>query len=96
MVNGVVNFVYWLGKPAVIKDKEIVIIKRFLDEHENVEVSLMEVKPGSKILVQRGILMGKKGTIKQVLNNRVQVAIESIGFMLTAYVEKSKITIIDK
>jgi transcription antitermination factor NusG len=96
MVNGVVNFVYWLGKPAVIKDKEIATIKRFLDEYENVEVSPIDVKPGSKVLVQRGILMGKKGTIRQVLHNRVEIAIESIGFMLTAYVEKSKITIIEK
>src|SRR5687767_5047441 len=34
MVNGVVNFVYWMGKPAIIKDKEIEIIKKFLNEYE--------------------------------------------------------------
>ena len=96
MVNGVVNFVYWLGKPALIKDKEIETIRRFLDEHQNVEVRPMEMKTGGKVLVQRGILMGKKGTIKQVLKNRVEVIIESIGFTLTAYIEKSKISILDK
>lgn len=95
-INGVVNFVYWLGKPAVIKDKEIETIKRFLDEHENVEVRPMDMKPGGKVIVQRGILMGKKGTIKQVLHNRVQVIIESIGFTLTAYIEKSKISVVEK
>jgi transcription antitermination factor NusG len=31
MTNGVVNFVYWNGKPAIIKEKEIQTIKRFLD-----------------------------------------------------------------
>lgn len=96
MVSGVVNFVYWLGKPALIKDKEIETIKRFLDEHENVEVNRMEMKPGGKVMVQQGILMGKKGTIRQVLHNRVEVLIESIGFVLTAYIEKSKISILDK
>ena len=34
---GVVNFVYWLGKPAVIKPTEIEAIKKFLEKHENVE-----------------------------------------------------------
>jgi transcription antitermination factor NusG len=96
MVSGVVNFVYWLGKPALIKDREIETIKRFLDEHQNVEVRPIEIKPGGKVLVQRGILMGKKGTIKKVLKNRVEVIIESIGFTLTAYIEKSKISIVDK
>jgi transcription antitermination factor NusG len=95
-INGVVNFVYWLGKPAIIKDKEIDTIKRFLDEYENVEVRPMDIKPGEKVVVQRGILMGKKGTIRKVLHNRVEVIIESIGFTLTAYVEKSKITVVEK
>jgi len=31
MTNGVVNFVYWNGKPALIKEKEIQTIKLFLD-----------------------------------------------------------------
>lgn len=95
-INGVVNFVYWLGKPAIIKDKEIDTIKRFLDEYENVEVRPMDIKPGEKVVVQRGILMGKKGTIRKVLHNRVEVIIESIGFTLTAYIEKSKITVVEK
>jgi transcription antitermination factor NusG len=34
MINGVVNFVYWLGKPAIIKGREIEIIRRFLNEYE--------------------------------------------------------------
>jgi transcription antitermination factor NusG len=95
-VNGVVNFVYWLGKPAIIKDKEIETIKRFLDEYENVEVRPMDIKPGEKVVVQRGILMGKKGIIRKVLHNRVEVIIESIGFTLTAHIEKSKITVVEK
>jgi transcription antitermination factor NusG len=34
MTSGVVNFVYWDGKPALIRDKEIQNIRRFLDEYE--------------------------------------------------------------
>ena len=36
-VPGVINFVHWLGKPAVVREEEILIIKRFLEEFENVE-----------------------------------------------------------
>src|SRR5262245_66596439 len=42
MTNGVINFIYWNGKPALIKDREINAIKRFLDEYENVEVKPMD------------------------------------------------------
>ena len=39
--KGVLNFVYWLGQPAVIRDEEIAIIRRFLGEYENIEVHHM-------------------------------------------------------
>jgi len=96
MTHGVVNFVYWLGKPAIIKEKEIETIKRFLNDHHDVEVWPIEVKEGKKVLVQSGILMGKEGTVKKVMHKKVEVIIESIGFALTAYIDKSKVVVIEK
>ena len=37
-IDGVVNFVYWLGKPARVQDDEIERIKRFLNDHTDVTV----------------------------------------------------------
>ena len=96
MVNGVVNFVYWMGKPAIVKDHEIQTIRRFMNEYDNVEVTQTHIEAGSKVVVQSGVLMGKSGTVKQVLHKKVEVFIESIGFTLTAYVEKSKIRLLEK
>jgi transcription antitermination factor NusG len=96
MTHGVVNFIYWLGKPAIIREKEIETIKRFLNDHHDVEVRSVDVKAGKKVIVQSGILMGKEGTVKKVLHKKVEVVIESIGFVLSAYIDKSKITVIEK
>jgi transcription antitermination factor NusG len=96
MTEGVVNFIYWLGKPAVIKEKEIETIKRFLNHHHDVEVWPIDIEAGKKVMVQSGILMGKEGTVKKVLHKKVEVVIESIGFILTAYIDKSKILLLDK
>src|SRR5215204_3540116 len=96
MVNGVVNFVYWMGKPAIVRDKEIQIIKRFMNEYDNVEATQTHIEAGNKVVVQGGVLMGKSGTVKQVLHKKVEVFIESIGFTLTAYVDKSKIRLLEK
>src|ERR1700749_3471411 len=38
MTNGVINFIYWNKKPAIVREKEIQTIRRFLNEYENVEV----------------------------------------------------------
>jgi transcription antitermination factor NusG len=91
MTNGVVNFVYWNGKPAIIKEKEIQTIKRFLDEHENVEAVKMEVKEGERVVVTSGPMMDKEGEVLEVKNKTVKVAIDSLGYILIAYIDKSKL-----
>ncbi len=43
-INGVVNVLYWLGKPAVVKEQEISMIKDFLCNHTNVKVEKTSIK----------------------------------------------------
>jgi len=94
MTNGVVNFVYWQGKPAVVKDKEIDIIKKFLNEYEHVIAQPVSLKSDMKIRIQQGIFMDNEATITKVLSNKVQVIIESIGYSLVAVIDKSNIAIV--
>jgi transcription antitermination factor NusG len=94
MTNGVVNFVYWQGKPAVVKEKEINIIKKFLNEYENVMAQPITLRSDMKIKIQQGMFMDNEATITKVLNNKVQVIIESIGYSLVAVIDKSNIAIV--
>lgn len=90
---GVVNFVYWLGKPAVVRDREMEEIKLFLGEHENVEVQRLDapIEPGAKLRVVSGLMMNYEGTALKVTNKAVEVLIESIGCKLVAYIDKNKL-----
>lgn len=92
MTNGVINFVYWDGKPAVIKEKEIITIKRFLDEHENVEVQSMNVELNQRVKVIGGPLMDREGSVIDIKRKMVKVAIDSIGYVLVAYIDRTKLT----
>lgn len=96
MTNGVVNFVYWLGKPAVIKVKEIETIKKFLNEYIQIEVTQASVQTDSKVRINGGAFMDKEGVVKKLVGKKVEVIIESIGYTLTAYVDRANITVIEK
>lgn len=96
MTDGVVNFVYWLGKPAQIKNSEIDTIKRFLKEYEIVEAIPLELKPDVKVRISGGVLMDREATVKKVRRNRVEVVIESLGYTLVANVDKSNVSMIRK
>ncbi len=91
MTNGVMNFVYWLGKPAIVKDKEIETIKLFLSDYEDVEVIPMTLEPGQEVNILSGVLMGEKARVEKVKKNYVIVTIKSLGYQLKARVPHPQI-----
>jgi len=92
MTNGAINFVYWDGKPAVIKEKEITAIKRFLDEYENVEARPNQLKVNQRVRITNGSLMDQEGKVLDVRHKTARVAIDSLGYILVAYIERTKLT----
>ena len=91
LVDGVYNFVYWNGRPAEVKEKEINDIRRFLNEYEDVEAHPMQLKPNTKVLIRSGVMMDTEATVQRVLNNKVEVVIESLGYRLVAYINKTNL-----
>ncbi|MBX9782852.1 MAG: UpxY family transcription antiterminator [Chitinophagaceae bacterium] len=91
LTDGVVNFVYWLGNPAKIKESEIETIKKFLNEYEEVTAIPVSIAAGERVRVKTGVLMDTEGEVIKVANNRVYVLLESLGYELTAKFEKSNL-----
>lgn len=92
MTNGAINFVYWNGKPAVIKEKEINAIRRFLDEYENVEARPVELKVNQRVRITTGTLMDTEGKVLDIRHKTAKVAIDSLGYILVAYIDRTKLT----
>ena len=93
-VQGVINFVCWLGKPAVIRDAEIEIIRQFLKDYKNVQIEKSSINMNDTVRIVRGPLLEQEGTVIQVMNNRVKVRLPSLGCVMSAEVEKSDIEIV--
>lgn len=89
LTDGVINFVYWLSKPAVIKDEEIETIRKFLKEHEDHSVEAIALKPGQRVKLHAGLLMDEEGEVIRVMHNQVLVKIDSLDYILTAKVAKT-------
>jgi transcription antitermination factor NusG len=77
---GVLNFVYYLGKPAIIRDSEINNIKKYLsDESLKIEIVSGDVfKQDSKVRVSHGVFQDAEGTVIRGGNKKVYVQIESL------------------
>jgi transcription antitermination factor NusG len=82
--SGIVSNVRWLGKPAVIQDKEISEIKSFLEEFPLSELANENFQTGSKVHIDSGALSGQSGVIRKTQGNKAFLLIASLGLELYA------------
>jgi len=95
LTNGVINFVYWNQKPAIVKEREIETIKRFLNDHENVGLRPLELAVNQLVTFTSGTFMDLKARVLDVRKKEVKVVIESLGCELIAVVDKNKLALLD-
>lgn len=92
--DGVLNFVYWLGKPAVVKTEEIRTIQKFLNEYKDIQLERVRVSPADTIQVISGPLLNREGTVVEVYQKKVKVILPSLGYAMVAELDKSSIEVV--
>jgi transcription antitermination factor NusG len=87
---GVVNYVKYLGKIAQIPEREIAVIRNFLEGTEKVEV--VDIVSGDEVEIYAGALKGKKGIVEHTDGATVTLFIEALGMHLHAKVKAQYLT----
>jgi len=90
-INGILRYVLHMKKPAVVRDREINDIRRFLAEYKTVNLQKIVVGVNDDIEILYGPFMDKTGQVTQVQDNYVKVAIRSLGYSLVATVKRTSI-----
>jgi transcription antitermination factor NusG len=85
-LDGVVNFVKYLGKPAAISQQEMTALKEFIESYKKVKV--INVMQGELVTIREGALKGYKGIVRQIHNNKVILELPTLGFTLEAEAEQ--------
>ena len=93
-VHGILNYVYWLGKPAIIRDEEIDVIRKFLNEFDDVQVEAKGLVVNTEVRVKQGVLMNYRGIVVEVLGNRAVVKIDTLDLQLSARFDKANLELI--
>ena len=82
--DGVIGFVTFQGKPAVIRDEEIDTVKQFLQDHDHIQVERIDVNVNDEVTIIHGPLMQQTGQVMEINNRMVKVMLPSLGFALVA------------
>jgi transcription antitermination factor NusG len=85
-VFGLVRYMFWLGKPAVVREKEVELMKKYLNG-EFQSVSLTNFTKGQLHKISEGIFAGKIGRVIEIQKNKIKLQLESLGMIVTLKLE---------
>lgn len=86
---GVVRRLFWLQKPAVIREEEMEEVKAFFNAHQDVE--LITLTQGEQVQITRGVLKGKKGIVLLSDKHQVTLTIPALGYGFKVTLHKSQV-----
>ncbi|AUS05856.1 UpxY family transcription antiterminator [Pseudotamlana carrageenivorans] len=81
-IPGVVRYLFWLGKPAIVKDSDIQVMKDWLSQ-KNIQAQVENIQPGDRIKIKTGLFEGEKALVHEVSTNRIQLLLLDLDMKIT-------------
>ena len=88
-IPGVVRYLYHCGKPAIVREKEIGLLKDWLNEysHESIETSGYQAK--DKVVLRTGALMDQTAEVVSFSGNYITMKLDSLGLQIKVDLRKN-------
>lgn len=81
-IPGVVRYLFWLGKPAEVREEEITLLKRNLNGNYD-KVLISKLTKGEKYDIPFGPFKGQEGRVLNISKNKLRFELPSLGFFIT-------------
>tara|TARA_Y100000991_G_scaffold195144_1_gene164247 strand:- start:356 stop:814 length:459 start_codon:yes stop_codon:yes gene_type:complete len=79
-INGVVRYMFWLGKRAIVRQQEVDILKNYLKGDTIINQKITKFNPGDIIDVPG--FNHETGVVDMISNNTVWVFLETLGYKI--------------
>ncbi len=79
-IKGVVRYMFWLGKRAIIRQQEVDVLKNYLKGNSIINQEITKLNPGDLINITG--FNRENGVIERISNNSVWVFLENIGYKI--------------
>ncbi len=81
-VPGIIRYVFWLGRPAIVREQEIELMQNNLSGIYE-EISISRIKKGTKFTIPSGPFEGQEGKVINLLKNKIKLELSSLGLYVT-------------
>ena len=81
-IMNVKRYLFWLGKPAIVREEEIESLKKGINSFDNM-LQISKVSRGSKIKIPNGLFKGITGEVFSISRNKIKLKLASVGLFMT-------------
>lgn len=85
---GVVRYLFWLRKPAVVRDEEIEVIKKWMKDDAVDALELSKLVPGNEIIIKKGLFKDLEGIIQRVEKKELSLILKDMGVVVHAKIKE--------
>jgi transcription antitermination factor NusG len=79
-IPGVVRYMFWLKKHAVVRDNEVESLKLLLESNNIIEQNVASYNVGDEIKISS--FEDQLGIIKKISNNQIWVVLKQLGYVI--------------
>ena len=79
-INGVVRYMFWLGKRAIVRQKEVDVLKNYLKGDRLINQEITKFNPGDIINIAG--FNDDNGVVEKISNNTAWVFLENLGYKI--------------
>lgn len=80
---GTLRYLFWLKRPAVVRDAEIKTIKKWLGSFDHQDIDISMIMPGDFVRITSGQFSGEEAVLLDRSNQRAVVQLKEIGLQLS-------------
>jgi transcription antitermination factor NusG len=89
--DGVLNILYWLGEPAIVRKEEIEAIREFANDHRNIKLERTAVDKNGNARNFNASSYEIDGKIVTITNKLLKLSLPSLGYNMIANVEDDNV-----
>ena len=91
---GTVRYLFWLRRPAQVRQVEIHTIQKWLGEYNHEDIDISHIQTGALVRIDSGPFTGEQAVLLDKSNKKAVVQLKELGLQLSLSLSNSDLSII--
>ena len=91
---GALRYLFWLRRPAQVRQVEINTIKKWLGEYSHEDIDISHIQTGALVRIDSGPFTGEEAVLLDKSNKKAVVQLKELGLQLSLSLSNSDLSVI--